>query len=74
MLEIEHKYLLRSDAFLREATDAIKIDQGYLSPGKPTVRVRRWGDRGYLTSVPSASTRSHWRRLWSSSSSAAAVA
>lgn len=47
--ELEHKYLVRSEDFRSAATEVIDIDQGYLHRGLPTVRVRRWADRGFLT-------------------------
>lgn len=49
MKEIERKFLVTSLAFLAEATDALHIDQGYLHSTRPTVRVRRRGDQGFLT-------------------------
>ena len=49
MKEIERKFLVTSLAFLAEATDALPIDQGYLHSTRPTVRVRRRGDQGFLT-------------------------
>lgn len=48
-LEIERKYLVRSEDFLAQATSAEEIDQGYLHEGLPTVRVRLRGERAYLT-------------------------
>lgn len=49
-LEIERKFLLLSDDYKKEATDATRIAQGYIGtvPGR-TVRIRIRGDKGYLT-------------------------
>ena len=49
-LEIERKFLVRSDAYKSEATDVTRIAQGYIGtvPGR-TVRIRIRGDKGYLT-------------------------
>jgi adenylate cyclase len=48
--EIEHKFLVTSDAWRSSAREGVPYVQGYLStePG-PTVRVRVAGDRGFLT-------------------------
>lgn len=48
-LEIERKFLVCSDSFLAEATQAEAIDQGYLHEGLPTVRVRLRGTSAFLT-------------------------
>ncbi len=49
-LEIERKYLLKSDSFRQFATAVVPIAQGYLctDPDR-TIRVRRKGDKAYLT-------------------------
>ncbi len=47
-MEIEHKYLVTSEAFRDEATTVYHIEQGYLSV-RPTVRVRIRDDEGFLT-------------------------
>ncbi|MFC4635356.1 CYTH domain-containing protein [Dokdonia ponticola] len=48
--EIERKFLLTSDAFKKEAKTATRITQGYLSTApERTVRVRKKGDKGFLT-------------------------
>lgn len=48
--EIEHKYIVTSDEYLRMASGSIEIAQGYLSrEAERTVRVRVAGERGYLT-------------------------
>ena len=48
-LEIERKFLVKGD-FKKEAFEAIRITQGYLSsvPGR-TVRVRVRGEKGFIT-------------------------
>lgn len=49
-LEIEHKYLVKSDTYKSMATKAIRILQGYLSRDpERTVRVRIKGEKGYIT-------------------------
>ena len=54
-LEIERKFLVVGD-YQSAATRQVRITQGYLSvdTGR-TVRIRRWGDRGFLT-IKGAST------------------
>jgi CYTH domain-containing protein len=49
-LEIERKFLLRTDDWRREATRSVEMIQGYLSgeAGKASVRVRLEGDRARL--------------------------
>ncbi len=48
--EIERKFLVKSEAFKRQATKATRIVQGYLSSvPERTVRVRIKGEKGYLT-------------------------
>lgn len=49
-LEIERKFLVRSDSYKRQAFSSSRIQQGYIcsSHGR-TVRVRIRDDRGYLT-------------------------
>ena len=50
MIEIERKFLVRSDAFKKEAFAQNRIAQGYLSSvPERTVRVRIKGDKGFLT-------------------------
>ena len=48
-LEIERKFLVVGD-YQTPATEQVRITQGYLSvdTGR-TVRIRRWGDCGFLT-------------------------
>lgn len=48
-MEIEHKFLVTGD-FKPEATQALRIRQGYLcADAVRTVRVRTKGDKGYIT-------------------------
>lgn len=49
MKEIERKFLVRSLDFLDIATAELPIEQGYLHTTRPTVRVRRRGEQGFLT-------------------------
>ena len=49
-LEIEHKYLVKSDGYRESASGSYRISQGYLCrEPERTVRVRVKGDKGYLT-------------------------
>jgi len=48
--EIERKFLVRGMEFIPEATESTEIVQGYLcSVPERTVRVRKQGDRAYIT-------------------------
>jgi len=50
MVEIERKFLVKSEDFKEQAFTQIKIAQGYLSSiPERTVRVRIKGERGFLT-------------------------
>ena len=50
MIEIERKFLVKSDAYRAEAFKQTKIVQGFLNTDKArTVRVRLKGDEGFLT-------------------------
>ncbi len=50
MIEIERKFLIKSDDFKKAATTSTRITQGFLNTHKErTVRVRLKGDIGYLT-------------------------
>jgi adenylate cyclase len=50
MIEIERKFLVTSNAFIKDATRHNRIVQGYLSSSSErTVRVRIKGFKGYLT-------------------------
>ena len=50
MIEIERKFLVKSEAYKNEATSKKRIVQGFLNthPNR-TVRVRIKGDKGFLT-------------------------
>jgi len=50
MFEIEKKFLVTSDALIKEASCRFRITQGYLTTDpERTVRVRIKGNKGYLT-------------------------
>jgi len=50
MIEIERKFLIKSDAYKKEATSVKRIVQGFLNTHpKRTVRVRIKGNNGFLT-------------------------
>jgi adenylate cyclase len=50
MIEIERKFLVTSEAFLKEFKTQNRIVQGYLSSvPERTVRIRIKGEKGYLT-------------------------
>lgn len=50
MKEIEHKYLVISDAYKALSTEHKEISQGYLcTDPERTVRVRIYGSEGYIT-------------------------
>ena len=50
MIEIERKFLVKSDAFKSEAFKNTRIKQGFLNTHKDrTVRVRLKDDKGFLT-------------------------
>lgn len=66
-LEIERKFLLLDQEFKQEAYDRVEIRQGYLSLSpERTVRVRTWGDKGFLTvkgrSSADGLSREEWER------------
>ena len=49
-LEIERKFLVKGDVYKQEAFKTIHITQGYLcSAPERSVRIRRSGDRGFIT-------------------------
>ena len=67
MLEIERKFLVKSDAYKAEAISKVRIVQGFLNTNKErTVRVRVKGDVGYLTvkgkSNVAGTTRFEWEK------------
>lgn len=50
MIEIERKFLVKSNAFKKEAFKKTRIIQGFLNTDKErTVRVRLKGDQGFIT-------------------------
>lgn len=50
MIEIERKFLVNSDDFIKEAFSTHEISQGYLNTNpERTVRVRIKGNEGFLT-------------------------
>lgn len=50
MIEIERKFLVKSDAFKSDALNSYTIKQGFLNSHKErTVRVRVIKDKGYIT-------------------------
>ena len=65
-LEIERKFLVVGD-YQSAATHQVRITQGYLSvdTGR-TVRIRRWGDSGFLTikgaSIDNGLSRLEWEK------------
>jgi len=67
MIEIERKFLVKSDAFKQEAFKSTRITQGFLSTDpKRTVRVRIKGECGFLTikgkSNASGTSRFEWEK------------
>ena len=49
-MEIERKFLVSGDAYKKEAHEAVRITQGYLSSvPERSVRIRVRGDKGYIT-------------------------
>lgn len=63
MIEIERKFLVKSEAFKTEAFNQTEIIQGYLNSHKDrAVRVRVKGDAGFLT-VKGASNKSGLSRF-----------
>ena len=50
MIEIERKFLVKSDVFKEQAFKKTRIIQGFLNTNKErTVRIRLKGDKGFLT-------------------------
>lgn len=67
MIEIERKFLIKSNAYKREAVSKERIVQGFLNTHEErTVRVRIAGDFGYLTikgkSSASGTSRFEWEK------------
>lgn len=47
--EIEYKFLLKSDAWRKDALPGVRLKQGYIANGVTTVRVRIAGKQAFLT-------------------------
>ncbi len=67
MLEIERKFLVKSDAYKNKVTNKKRIIQGFLNTDpERIVRVRIKGDKGFLTvkgiSNDSGTTRFEWEK------------
>ncbi|NER14321.1 CYTH domain-containing protein [Leptobacterium flavescens] len=67
MIEIERKFLIKSDAYKKECPAGIRIQQGFLSTDPlRTVRIRLKGDKGFITvkgkSNISGTSRFEWER------------
>lgn len=67
MIEIERKFLVKTNAYKDEAFSKSRIVQGFLnSDAKRTVRVRIKGDKGFLTikgiSNASGTSRFEWEK------------
>lgn len=62
--EIERKFLVRDKRFLTMACAHQHIEQGYLSAGSPTVRIRIKDDEAFITikgpSDPTGLSRDEW--------------
>ena len=68
MVEIERKFLVKSDEYKNQASSKKRIVQGFLSTHpERTVRVRLKGDSGFLTikgkSNTSGTSRFEWEKL-----------
>ncbi len=66
-IEVERKFLVKSDIYKREVKSRTKIIQGFLNTDpERTVRVRIRGDEGYLTvkgkSNATGTTRFEWEK------------
>ncbi len=66
-IEIEKKFLVKSEDFKKDALKSTRITQGYLSSHpERTVRVRIKGDKGFLTikgkGSPSGASRYEWEK------------
>lgn len=63
MIEIERKFLVKSEAFKTEAFKKTRISQGFLNTDKArTVRVRLRDDQGFIT-IKGASSKSGMSRF-----------
>ncbi|RNC92386.1 MAG: CYTH domain-containing protein [Allomuricauda sp.] len=75
-LEIERKFLVKSDAYKQEAIATTNIAQGFLNTHpERTVRIRIKGDQGYLTvkgkGNATGTTRFEWEKEISATEAAA---
>lgn len=65
MIEIERKFLVTSDAYLKEAVNSYSISQGYLNTHpERTVRVRLKDLNGYITIKGKSNTEGTTRNEW----------
>jgi len=65
MIEIERKFLVTSDAYLKEATNSYRISQGYLNTHpERTVRIRLKEEKGYITIKGKSNTEGTIRNEW----------
>lgn len=65
MIEIERKFLVKSNAFKAKAFNSYDIKQGFLNSHKErTVRIRVAGDKGYLTIKGKSKTNGFSRFEW----------
>ncbi|WP_405294226.1 CYTH domain-containing protein [Algibacter sp. Ld11] len=63
MIEIERKFLVKSEAFKEEAFKQTRISQGFLNTDKArTVRIRLKGEQGFIT-IKGASSKSGLSRF-----------
>lgn len=67
MIEIERKFLVKSEDFKPQATNKIRIVQGFLNTDpERTVRIRIKGEKGFITvkgkSNASGTTRFEWEK------------
>ncbi len=63
-MEIERKFLVNSDDFLKEATQVYDIRQGYLRSPDATIRVRTRNDEAFLTIKGASDSRGLMREEW----------
>ncbi len=63
-MEIERKFLVKSDLFLKEATKVYTIRQGYLRSPDATVRIRTRDDEAFLTIKGKTDPRGIMREEW----------
>ncbi|WDD97866.1 CYTH domain-containing protein [Thalassomonas actiniarum] len=66
-IEIERKFLVKNEQYKNDASEQVRITQGYLnSAPERTVRVRTKGNKGYLTvkgiSSESGASRYEWEK------------